>query len=74
MSRIAPIVAASSIAAVLVAPAGAGAEVQPSTASVDPVPPCVRTVIDNAPGFVLGTVQNAQQGELPRIMGPFLPC
>jgi hypothetical protein len=45
------------------------------TAAVDPLPECVRIVISNAPGFVLSTVRNlVENGELPRIMGPFLPC
>ena len=46
-----------------------------SSAAVDPIPPCVREVIEAAPGFVLHTVTNlVENGELPRIMGPFLPC
>jgi hypothetical protein len=45
------------------------------SAAVDPIPPCVREVIEAAPGFVLHTVTNlVENGELPRIMGPFLPC
>jgi hypothetical protein len=44
-------------------------------AAVDPLPPCVREVIEAAPGFALSTVRNlVENGELPRIMGPFLPC
>jgi hypothetical protein len=44
-------------------------------ASVDPIPPCVREVINAVPGFAVRTVQNfIENGELPRIMGPFLPC
>jgi hypothetical protein len=45
------------------------------TAAVDPLPECVRIVIENAPGFALSTVRNlVENGELPRLMGPFLPC
>ena len=44
-------------------------------ASVDPIPPCVREVINAVPGFAVSTITNlVQNGELPRIMGPFLPC
>ena len=45
------------------------------TAAVDPLPECVRIVISNLPGFALSTVRNlVENGELPRLMGPFLPC
>jgi hypothetical protein len=45
------------------------------TAQVDPLPDCVKTVIQNVPPFAIATVQRfVESGELPRIMGPFLPC
>ena len=57
-------------AAALAAPATSGA-----ATTADPVPECVKFVAQNAPGFaeyvVTYTVEN---GEPPRIMGPFLPC
>jgi hypothetical protein len=74
VSRIAGAIAVSAVAACLVAPAGASAETT-AQAQVDPVPPCVKTVVSNAPGFATGAVANfVNNGELPRIMGPFLPC
>jgi hypothetical protein len=66
--RIAGLAIAVSAAACLALPAGAGAQPQ------NPLPSCVQTVIANAPGFITYTVSQAEQGELPRIMGPFLPC
>ena len=65
MSRFALLAAAAAAAAALAAP---------SSASADPVPPCVKEVVTAAPGFATSTVYNLQNGEPPRIMGPFLPC
>ncbi|HEX8206012.1 MAG TPA: hypothetical protein VF587_08145 [Solirubrobacteraceae bacterium] len=56
-------------AAAFAAPASAGA-----STTADPVPPCVKEVIQAAPGFAQSTVYNLANGEPPRIMGPFLPC
>jgi hypothetical protein len=67
------IVASAATAAALVAPAGASAA--DTSAQVDPIPECVKVVVQNAPGFTTSTVGNfVNNGELPRIMGPFLPC
>jgi hypothetical protein len=59
----------------LAAPAVAGARPADTAANVDPLPECVKVVVQQAPGFVISTVENfVENGELPRIMGPFLPC
>jgi hypothetical protein len=64
------VVVSAATAAALLAPAGASASTQ-----VDPVPQCVKVVVANAPGFATSTVGNlVNNGEPPRIMGPFLPC
>ena len=42
---------------------------------VDPVPECVKVVVNNLPGFVTSSAEHfVETGEPPRIMGPFLPC
>jgi hypothetical protein len=65
---------AAAAAACLAVPAAADARAADAT-QVDPLPECVKTVIQNGPPFVLGAVQRfIDNGELPRIMGPFLPC
>jgi hypothetical protein len=69
MSRFSALAIAAASAAALVAPATAGA-----STTADPIPPCVKTVIQNAPGYAQSTVYNLSNGEPPRIMGPFLPC
>jgi hypothetical protein len=75
VSRIAGAIAVSAAAACLIAPAGASATETTTAAQVDPIPECVKVVINNAPGFATSTVGNfVNNGELPRIMGPFLPC
>ena len=69
MSRLAVLASLAAFAAALVAPSGAGA------AEVDPVPECVKVVVNNAPGFATYVVTyTVNNGEPPRIMGPFLPC
>jgi hypothetical protein len=74
VKRIAGAIAVSAAtAAALIAPAGANAA--DTSAQVDPIPECVKVVVQNAPGFATSTVGNfVNNGELPRIMGPFLPC
>ena len=62
MRRIAAAVTVAAFGAMLAAPSGAGA---------NPVPQCVRDLAQNAPGFVLYTVQS---GQLPRLMGPWTTC
>ena len=62
------------LAAFATAAFAAAALAGPTTASADPVPPCVKTVVNNAPAYAYSTVYNLQNGEPPRIMGPFLPC
>ena len=69
MSRLSALAIAAVSAAALAAPASAGA-----STTVDPVPPCVKTVVNNAPAYAQSTVYNLSNGEPPRIMGPFLPC
>lgn len=64
-------IAGAAAVAALALPATAGA----STQAVNPIPTCVQTVVADAPGFVEYTVTNlVDNGQLPRLMGPFLPC
>jgi hypothetical protein len=60
-------IAGAAAVAALALPAAAGT----GTAQANPVPQCVQTLVDNAPGFVIYTVTT---GRLPRLMGPFTPC
>jgi hypothetical protein len=62
--RVAPFAAASAIAACLALPTGAGAQAATETQVAGG---CAQTLVQNAPGFVLNTVES---GQLPRIMGP----
>ena len=64
-------IAAAAAVAALAAPAAAGT----GTAQATPVPQCVQTVVADAPGFAVNTVTNfVDNGQLPRLMGPWLPC
>ena len=64
-------IAAVAAVAALAAPAAAGT----GTAQANPIPSCVQFVVANAPGFAVNTVTNfVNNGELPRLMGPWLPC
>ena len=64
-------IAAATAVAALAVPAVAGT----GSAQANPIPSCVQTVVANAPGFAVNTVTNfVDNGELPRLMGPWLPC
>jgi hypothetical protein len=64
-------IAAATAVAALALPAVAGT----GSAQANPIPPCYQAVLANAPGFVVNTATNfVENGELPRLMGPFFPC
>ena len=64
-------IALATAVAALAVPAAAGT----GSAQANPVPQCVQTVVTNAPGFVVTTATNfVDNGQLPRLMGPWLPC
>ena len=61
-------------AAAFAVPASSASAVS-ATEVANPIPPCLQTVIANLPGFTLSTVRNlVENGQLPRLMGPWLPC
>ena len=64
-------IAGAAAVAALALPAAAGT----GTAQANPVPQCVQTLVADAPGFATYTVANfVDNGQLPRLMGPFTPC
>jgi len=51
------------------------ADARSADATVNPLPRCVQIIVAGAPEFVVYTAENfVNNGELPRLMGPFLPC
>jgi hypothetical protein len=72
MPRIIAVLATAAAAVSIAAPATANAAQKPPT---DYYVECAQTVANAAPGFATYVVSyTVNNGQPPRIMGPFLPC